>query len=1009
MRFLCQLAVFFLGQLLLCSGLVAQDVQLDFRHFTTDDGLPSSEVYTVLEDQEGYIWVGTDNGVARFDGYEFEVFDSDDGLEDVVVFYLHLDTIGTVWAGTYSGRVYYFERGRFVEFAHNDKIASTREFGEFVNFIDISQEGEIIIRLQKTGIFGFSQNGGVRKISGEDSTHFYIYSDGINPDRSADIFPVKRGYLNNVNRKSNDSMEMKYMVGSGEYWQMAGMQNVLPSKLGNTRTHYWIDLLPGGYLAAANGQSPVIFHKGRKVGAWPVLDLFINQMISLSDSNALVLADVTKGMYQFRFKEDYAIVEIDTIFENVSFSYGLFDEKGGLWVSSLEEGLFYCPFFDQRKYVFDAGLKILSVKAINRDDFFEGTSTGGVVLNQFRSSFLRKVVERRIDIGAPINFIYYDQEEMTVYSNQFEGKIFAWLGDEDVVPYSESDDERYFFLRLVKEINKSRYVGVDSLLVSNRESIGFLDRKTGEVEIINKKNSSSVHRIESFYIDKNRRYLLGTVTGLKQFIPDENGGTFVNTDLGIEELNERVVKILELQDGSLLFGTRGNGIVHLGEDTLILRQSDGLASNMVRHLHQSDDGAIWVSTLSGLSKVELGNGKFKIRTFRTENGLIDNEVHMVDTYGDAVYLATSSGVQRFVEPPLDTVSKPPAIRLLTVDGHIFPIQGDINLSSGYHSVNIHYGTINHRLGSNINYRYRLDDEDDWTYTQQRTVSFPRLGAGSFNFSVQSQNEDGFWSEDTQLIIDIPKRWYNTVYALVGLLFLVGSVIAAIFYIREQRSRKEQSFISQISKLEHEALHARMNPHFVFNCLNSIQNFVLENDTRSAATYLSRFSSLIRQILRSSVDGKHTLREEVQMLEKYLELEKLRFKTAFTYTITVDASLDEDGISLAPLLIQPFVENAILHGMKGRKAGGKISVDFAGNAQLLQVTVTDNGVGINRKLPQKKDSMGMDITLQRLEAMKHAGEQRSGMEITSLYHADGTPAGTKVELAVVPESSRPVIS
>ncbi len=95
-------------------------------------------------------------------------------------------------------------------------------------------------------------------------------------------------------------------------------------------------------------------------------------------------------------------------------------------------------------------------------------------------------------------------------------------------------------------------------------------------------------------------------------------------------------------------------------------------------------------------------------------------------------------------------------------------------------------------------------------------------------------------------------------------------------------------------------------------------------------------------------------------------------------------------------------------MKGRKVGGKISIDFAGNAQLLQVTVTDNGVGINRKLPQKKDSMGMDITLQRLEAMKQAGELRSGMEITSLYHADGTPAGTKVELAVVPESSQPIL-
>ncbi len=1004
MRFLCQLAVFLLGQLLLCSGLVAQDVQLDFRHFTTDDGLPSSEVYTVLEDQEGYIWVGTDNGVARFDGYSFEVFDSDDGLGDVVVFYLIMDDEGTVWAGTYSGRIFYFKEGRFIEFEHNDKIASLRVKGEFIHLADIKETGELIIRFQRTGIYSISQEGVVEAISSDDPTHYYIYAREMRPDGSADIPSFRRGYLNNIRTGYNETRSIKFMIGSTDQWIDAGNIQITPSLIGISRTLTSANLLPGRKLFVIFSNKSMIWSQDKPSQTLPFDGLALNQFISTSENTGWALMNLNKGLYHLTFDADFSSVTSDTLLKGVSLSHGIFDRNGGMWLSSLNYGLFYCPLIHQRKYTAKPESKTVSIETFGKNGLYTGLSNGEILHSHV-------VSENRLELSGsfgngqlPVDLLFYDESTKVAYGTSFK---FIHPNQSDgkriIDYYNKLDDEGLRYLQALREINHSSHVDFDSLLICNRTSFGLLNRNTGQTRLLNVTHESEVYGLESFYIDKDNRYLLGTVTGLKEFLPDGEGAQIVDVDLGVKELRGRIVKIMELKDGNVVFGTRGNGIVHLGKDTTVIRQSDGLASDMVRHLHQADDGAIWVSTLNGLSKVELKNDSFTVRTFRTENGLIDNEVHMVDTYGDAIYLATSSGVQRFVEPEVNPFSSPPVIRQITVDGENMPMAERLRLKPGNHTLNLSFSTINHKLGSKINYRYRLDDQDDWSYTQQRTVAFPRLNPGEFNFTVQSQNEDGFWSEDSSLIIDIPKRWYNTVYALVGLLFILGSVMAAIFYIREQRRKKEQDLFSQISKLEHEALHARMNPHFVFNCLNSIQNFVLENDTRSAATYLSRFSSLIRQILRSSVDGKHTLREEVQMLEKYLELEKLRFKTAFTYTITVDASLDEDGISLAPLLIQPFVENAILHGMKGRKVGGKISIDFAGSYQELRVTVTDNGKGIDRSQPKKKDSMGMDITLQRLSVMQRENEISPGMTVEPIYSNTGKVSGTKVVLRIVPET------
>ncbi len=189
----------------------------------------------------------------------------------------------------------------------------------------------------------------------------------------------------------------------------------------------------------------------------------------------------------------------------------------------------------------------------------------------------------------------------------------------------------------------------------------------------------------------------------------------------------------------------------------------------------------------------------------------------------------------------------------------------------------------------------------------------------------------------------------------------------------------------------------MNPHFIFNCLGSIQQFIAENDPQSATRYLARFAKLVRLSLHSSVDGKHSLAEEIEMLDNYLALEKMRFKGRFDYTIDTASDIDPDEIHIAPMLIQPFVENAVMHGVKDKKGDGLITIDFSLHEKSLCVSVSDNGPGFSTASYKEKSdhkSVGMALTQNRLDLLSgsHNGHQYHQLNQTA---PDGKVLGARV--------------
>ncbi|NMH29555.1 tetratricopeptide repeat-containing sensor histidine kinase [Flavobacterium silvaticum] len=240
---------------------------------------------------------------------------------------------------------------------------------------------------------------------------------------------------------------------------------------------------------------------------------------------------------------------------------------------------------------------------------------------------------------------------------------------------------------------------------------------------------------------------------------------------------------------------------------------------------------------------------------------------------------------------------------------------------------------------------------------------------------------------------------QTVFIVLFVLLLAG--ICFLVYNRRQLKRT-LTLQKELAEYEQKALHLQMNPHFVFNCLGSISSFIVQNGTDQAIKYLAKFSKLMRLTLEYSKEQLIPIDREIEGLQNYLELEQLRFNNIFTFDITKSRDI-EDDVALPPLLLQPFVENAIIHGIVPKKQGGRIDVDFTIDAEFLICSVTDNGVGIDKSTEMKQGSvpvhksMALDITRKRLDMIRSVTSRQADVEITQTADNAGNITGTKVLL------------
>lgn len=978
---------------LLCHVLSAQqNPQPHFKNYSTQHGLPSPETYCAFQDSRGYMWFGTDNGASRFDGYEFRTYNARDGLTSNVIFDIHEDAKGRIWFGTMTGEAFILEGDTIVPYRFNHLVEQYREQFDVGSLAYLEKDETAYFDLILLGILRIDSLGRDSLFSTKRSLSRLII----------EVAGIPKVFKTNIVKGQKEwaewaQYEKRYELAHFKFLsEDKSFEIELPFY--NEKTYsssFNAQKLSTGHLLVFN-RKYLYCLEGEKL-LWVIpfdLGHYLRVNEILEDETGAIWLCLGAGYGLRRYSNIEALKknEYDLFLNGLSISNFCKDFNGGMWIVTQEKGVFYCPTIQLLTFNSNFGFSDDFVSAVtfrNEYELFAGCQNGDIFQIDLRQSTITKKLTNYSNWHN--HDLLYQKEKDLLWSNGAYWKNEEW----------SFVNIRHSTTKVITEFKTGRaenlhFNTAGELLACNSVGFSVIDIENDSVKYASS-NTNLRERTFALHTDQKQRLWVGNARGLFEF----RDSILVSPGVEHPAFHMRVEDIDEFPGGDLVFGTKGLGVIRWkGEEVLELSRDDGLTSNMIEDVHVDENGILWVGTLNGLNKITFDKGGNPIiRPFTVANGLPSNEIYRIKSYAGQVWLCTAGGLIQFHEPKEETDAAAPIIQYLKVNGNEAPLATGQEFKYRQNNLEFRFLAINYRQNGRIPYRYRLSEAADWQYTQNLNVNYPQLPPNDYRFEVQAQNQDGYWSSSTAYAFAILPPWWNTWWAR-SLAF--GLLLAGLFYYQRQyaaKLRKEAAIQQQITNLERSALQAQMNPHFIFNCLNSIQNFILQNDRKQAVEYLSRFAQLVRHNLNASVQGRVTLEEEVQILENYLALERERFNRQIDYRITVDEALNKEQIVFPPLLIQPYVENAVVHGLSKKAEGGLIEINFGRDNGLLLVTVRDNGAGYRldedlESRPRHK-SVGMTITQKRLELLGEAAAHPVAIEV--LKDADGAALGTEVRL------------
>ncbi len=964
-----------------------------FQNYSTEDGLPSPEVYCIFQDSKGYIWIGTDNGAARFDGYNFKNYSAKDGLTQNVVLGIHEDNKERIWLSTMNGEMFIFENDTIVPYQYNDRILKFKnESDEYTYSIAklkyIDEQDNLYINLTNFGFLILDKNGNAttqRKTFENLNTSLFIKVEHqlFGCRISAQNHSLYWGLL-----FSENAISKPIVIDT-----LAGGSTINLNNLGVV-----IDSSKNEHLFLLKGNA-LLFQDTSLHWRKDISDIDVNEIRRLKNNTLVTCNNRGKGIYLFENIAAFKNYQFHPFLQGTTGNCLFEDREGGLWIGTKEEGVYYTPNLDSRVYneVFGFQKDNISALATKNDSIlFVGDVQGDIHILDIKNDIILETLSSNSAKGEYNYDLIYQENLNTLFTSNG-----AWKGT-SYQPHQRS----YLSQGRKRRVRLKKIMYDGALLHGIHSDFVYSCDHEAENPIFNLEKNEIRRKLKPFSLYQNHEsdILIGTEQGIFYY-----GDTTYSRVIENPLLQTRIEHIDQLSDNTYVFATKGKGVV-LWKDTIqaIYTESDRLASDMIEKVCVVND-TIWVATLNGLSRIVRG-AKEEVRTFNISTGLPSNEIYDIEYNNGQIWLATAKGLVRFQVVFENKFSPSPHISHIEIGEEVFTSNTTATVNYQQNNIRVDYVTFSYRQQGKIPYRYRLHTKDRWVETRSTTALFTDLRPRHYAFEVQSQNEDGYWSESSIFSFHIKPAWYATWWFIAFSGFLISSFIYWRFRrLRKQAADKlalkdqELAMQAQIRDLERSALQAQMNPHFIFNCLNSIQNFIIENDQKNAVKYLSKFAHLTRQILNLSIDGKVNLVQEMQLLENYLSLEKLRFKNKFDYQINIAPQINQEKIEIPPLLVQPFIENAIIHGMGRRAAGGKIEVNFSQSNNELQISVFDNGLTSFLSLEEstskhKFKSVGISITKKRLALLNEADEENM-IQFDEIRNENNKRIGTKVSIVI----------
>ena len=971
-----------------------------FRHYTSDDGLPSSEVYFIIQDKKGYIWFATDMGVSRFDGFHFENFDIQKGLPSNTIFEIFEDYKGRIWFSSFTGEISYYYNDSIVQYPHNDKLVAQFTESPLVIkgsfFVDTTDK--ITMGLFNQGIFEAFPDG---KINRKYSENKFNTSNLIvdNKNEKSYVLTYFENKSNKINISDNTFLgilkdDRLLKLDNDIFLPMRGARSCLIQKDNGNYIYAY------GHYIYEFKDSTLIFKREMKDRVFSLgIDKQKNLYVGLRNH----------GVYFYK-NGDISKPHYAHYLNNHTIAYVLLDNEGGYWMATIDDGVYYMSSSFYKTYNKTSGLANNNTECVIIDkdnDIWIGTNDNYVNLIS-KDSIIKIPVSA--DQNIVIKALCIDNDNLWVGTNGFlflipniydQKKVFSKTGHFNI-------KENYGFFS-IKEFKKSKNKGI--WIGSSRTLYKLIDKN---VIFNGYKSHNYTIRTEAIYELANGDVLLGTLQGLYKFVlKDEKKikGDFIYYGEKNELLKNRILDIVFCDyNNKFWFATRGAGVLVYSKDTVFqITKANGLTSNSVTSIY-SKDNVIWAGTNLGLNKIILINNdplKYKIENFTVQNGLASNEVRDIQVTDSMVYVATKSGLTVFKNTKYSNhkISPPVYITNVSIKGKDTLVMDSYNLPYSKNSITIDFFGISYKYKGKLIYKHKLTGiDEDWVTSNKTQAQYPYLPAGSYTFKVIAKSIGGDWSlTPAEIKIEISQAFWKKLWFYLLITLILAIIIGAFTFYRMKEKEKRDRLLKKGLSYQQLALSNQMNPHFISNSLNSIQNFIMSNDKILSSKYLAKFSDLMRKSLEASKNNDITLDKEIELLELYLDFERLRLKNKFNYEFIIDEKINTEIVRIPIFLLQPLLENSIWHGVIHKEDKCNLTVRIKLNKKSIICEIQDNGIGrakaaeYRREFNKDYKSTGISNIQKRLKLISKLENRETGLHIDDLTDEKGNNVGTKVTI------------
>lgn len=931
-------------------------------------GLPSNSVYNLLQDTKGYIWIAHNEGLSRYDGFEFKSYESPLQTSRAGSA-LREDRLGRVWYENFDGYAYYVAKDSLKMLNRNKPIG----------YFPIGITDQYVFLIQKDGVdvFDLESLTYLKSIPIAHIDISYSISD-------AKAFYLMSGHL--LYKIADDLIIESYAI---------------PEELVDSEKHlYYL----GNQLAIVQKTN-----KGKKV--YTLKDSKIHELIEVQDLDFIQGAHfidssywflTPKGAYKYTYFDNKA-PEKEVYFADKNISFLLKDKQHNFWFSTVDEGIILVPNINNSIKTLNGQMPNRIVKGAN--DYIIATKQGAIkrLSKTLEENTHKNISENNLE---SIYYLYFDSVSQSVFYVS-RGLSIAPRGD------FENILKQDLALKEICRIDDKYYAiaatGPSGLLLSPTMQSNALSPWDALHQ------SNNVYNLSySAMLSQSRGKSVVYSPSQQIIYYATNLGFFKVTLKGSEEIKLYgeslfLSKLAIWKDTVYALSTKGNLYSIYQEAIKPLHQQYKVADGDIIQIKQFDQW-LFLIRKSGLYVLDMSNPNLTFN--RIDIDIHANEINDLLLDQQQLLLLTDSGIilLEFKLRMKDPEAPMFYINSLKINDRIEDIGKPLSFTHNDNNVEVNYSLLNFGSSEPANIYYQIN-EDGWkpASNETRTLKFPALAPGNYHISFKV---DEIVIADATIQFTIGAPFWLTWWFLAICISVLFAMAYAYYtwrtgiLIKQNQLLKDKISLEQsLSKSMLIAIKSQMNPHFFYNALNTIQSYIFTNDKRNASNYLAKFSKLTRMILEMSEKETIYLNEEVTALHLYLELEKMRFNNDFEYEVKIEESVDTDMVKIPSMIIQPYVENAVKHGLLHKRDEKKLEIIFRKRGEALMAIVDDNGIGrkrseeLNKIRSDKYQSFSSHANEKRLEILNKGKSATLGIQIIDKLTEDGMSLGTRIELTI----------